>query len=840
MKKLILFVTTFFTVSILFAAALPSLDGRAVVADSGELPKGFFARTVGYLPGDSVSVTNPATGSTVDVLILGSIDASEGVAILLSPEAAERLNIRKDSNVQVKITKRSGNPDESVSGTAVLAEDFTDSESDAEAEYEYVAESYAESLVAEESEEESLEEDTEEIAEKVSSEGESEASGVVEEKVVVVELSNPSEIAETESNVENPVSAEESNPVPGESIESSEVAYAIEADEDADLDKAAPVENTIEEKAAEEKCDDAELFTEEIFLNDEDKDHAEIVQLDEIDAEKPAPSDEVASELVPNEIENESERTVEEKIVLIEVDSPDEKEVKDAPESEPVEMAEVDAPEEHEELLSKSELFSEELPDDEKECAEDSSVSEEIFAEAAPVEDKNEVSETLIPLEERIIIVEAEPRYPEPKTEVIETEAFIEESDDDEVASEKFDAEIEKFESKEEETPRIEKVVIGEAPASDAAKIEEEEKGDDVAEEKFSLEDEYEKRTAPLEKIVIVETQPVEPPAAKAIESEKPEIESENPPVEVAENQPKVEDEKTEIESENPPLAAAENQPKIEEAKAPSSAPLPPAAPSKPLASSSSDEETLETKEEIALPPETSPALAEIPAAVEVEDEELEKTLPPAPAEEKLAELSSEEYKPIVLIPSPLNPPETEAKSESVAKETEAATAENLPPEIEAKSETLAKETESSGTEELALKTESLSEKEGEGESEDAKAADSSAPSSEIAPEKVEIAEAEAAEKEAAPEESLVTVKPSLKDLESGKYYVQIATLKTQDNIDAVVEKYGEKYPMVLVPLSSGSAYQVLIGPLAMSEYGAVTERFKSYGFKDCFLRKIR
>ena len=817
MKKLILFVTTFFTVSILFAAALPSLDGRAVVADSGELPKGFFARTVGYLPGDSVSVTNPATGSTVDVLILGSIDASEGVAILLSPEAAERLNIRKDSNVQVKITKRSGNPDESVSGTAVLAEDFTDSESDAEAEYEYVAESYAESLIAEESEEESLEEDTEEIAEKVSSEGESEASGVVEEKVVVVELSNPSEIAESESTVESSVSAEESNPVPGEGIESSEVAYAIEADEDADLDKAAPVENTIEEKAAEEKCDDAELFTEEIFLNDEDKDHAEIVQLDEIDAEKPAPSDEVASELVPNEIENESERAVEEKIVLVEVDSPDEKEVKDAPESEPVEMAEVDAPEEHEELLSKSELFSEELPDDEKECAEDSSVSEEIFAEAAPVEDKNEVSETLIPLEERIIIVEAEPRYPEPKTEVIETEAFIEESDDDEVASEKFDAEIEKFESKEEETPRIEKVVIGEAPASDAAKIEEEEKGDDVAEEKFSLEDEYEKRTAPLEKIVIVETQPVEPPAAKAIESEKPEIESENPP-----------------------LAAAENQPKIEEAKAPSSAPLPPAAPSKLLASSSSDEETLETKEEIALPPETSPALAEIPAAVEVEDEELEKTLPPAPAEEKLAELSSEEYKPIVLIPSPLNPPETEAKSETLAKETEAPTAENLPPEIEAKSETLAKETESSGTEELALKTESLPDEEGEGASEDAKAADSSAPSSEIAPEKVEIAEAEAAEKEAAPEESLVTVKPSLKDLESGKYYVQIATLKTQDNIDAVVEKYGEKYPMVLVPLSSGSAYQVLIGPLAMSEYGAVTERFKSYGFKDCFLRKIR
>ena len=106
MKKLISFLLSCLTLSVLFAAARPSLDGRAVVADENEMPKGLFARTIGYLPGDSVTVTNPANGSTVDVLILGSIDASEGVAILLSPEAASRLAIRKDSNVQVKITKR--------------------------------------------------------------------------------------------------------------------------------------------------------------------------------------------------------------------------------------------------------------------------------------------------------------------------------------------------------------------------------------------------------------------------------------------------------------------------------------------------------------------------------------------------------------------------------------------------------------------------------------------------------------------------------------------------------------------------------------------------------------
>ncbi|MBQ9282998.1 MAG: SPOR domain-containing protein [Treponema sp.] len=132
MKKITLFILTIFTVATLFAAARPSLDGRAVVADSGTMPRGLFARTVGYLPGDSVTVTNPATGSTIDVLILGAIDPSEGVAILLSPEAAEGLRIKPDSNVQVKLTKRSGSLDENANGSAVLSEGESESPAIAE------------------------------------------------------------------------------------------------------------------------------------------------------------------------------------------------------------------------------------------------------------------------------------------------------------------------------------------------------------------------------------------------------------------------------------------------------------------------------------------------------------------------------------------------------------------------------------------------------------------------------------------------------------------------------------------------------------------------------------
>lgn len=112
-----------FVATMTFATSKPSLDGRAVVADEGVLPVGLFAKTVGYLPGDSVSVTNPATGITINVLILGSIDPSAGVAILLSPEAADKLFITPNSNTQVKITKRTGMLDEAGSGTGTLVAD---------------------------------------------------------------------------------------------------------------------------------------------------------------------------------------------------------------------------------------------------------------------------------------------------------------------------------------------------------------------------------------------------------------------------------------------------------------------------------------------------------------------------------------------------------------------------------------------------------------------------------------------------------------------------------------------------------------------------------------------
>lgn len=122
MKKLAFFVAITFCVAFIFAVARPSIDGRAAVAKAGDMPSGLFARTIGYLPGDTVSVTNPTTGQTVDILVLGALDPSEGLAVLLSPEAAQMLGINDKSNMQVKLTKRTGQLDQSVSGSAVIAD----------------------------------------------------------------------------------------------------------------------------------------------------------------------------------------------------------------------------------------------------------------------------------------------------------------------------------------------------------------------------------------------------------------------------------------------------------------------------------------------------------------------------------------------------------------------------------------------------------------------------------------------------------------------------------------------------------------------------------------------
>ena len=72
-------------------------------------------------------------------------------------------------------------------------------------------------------------------------------------------------------------------------------------------------------------------------------------------------------------------------------------------------------------------------------------------------------------------------------------------------------------------------------------------------------------------------------------------------------------------------------------------------------------------------------------------------------------------------------------------------------------------------------------------------------------------------------------------DLESQKYYVQIAVYTQNENVEQLDALYGRRYPLTI--LDEGARKTVLVGPLGMDEYGSVLERFKLFGFSDAFVR---
>ena len=405
MKKILSLVFAVFTVATIFAAARPSVDGRAVVCEEGEMPKGLFAKTIGYLPGDSVTVTNPANGTTVDVLVLGSIDSGEGVAILLSSEAAEKLLIKKDSNVQVKITRRTGSIDESVSGTAVLTEESEENVSEPEAE-QNIAES-------------------EENQDSVEFE---EAETPVDENKI---SESDSVITECETPVEDTETVEPENTEPVEENTGSKA----------------------ESEVLEEKPEDIENENSEVF------------DADSFDEESEAPADEQKgdlSESVETEELSETEDTNTENSPEPSEEDNSEKIDAPAPEAQKEpdgEIVEEKKPEnlETEEDSASPESFSEDIENAETETSdditEDKEQSEHFESEALSKVDDTEIAEEYAP----IVLTPSALNPPETENENIEEESrdeplkevFVPEQADEKVESSAAEenAEISAFES---------------------------------------------------------------------------------------------------------------------------------------------------------------------------------------------------------------------------------------------------------------------------------------------------------------------------------------------------------------------------------------------------------
>ena len=267
MKKVFLaFFVAVFCV-FLIGASKPSLDGRAIVADSGELPSGLFAKSPGYLPGDIVVVTNPQTNISIEVMVFGSFDATEGIAIVLSPEAAKELYISKGSNVIVQVTKKS----DAYSEKTILSKTLENYVPETTPEMdEMLSEKELEELIEENNIEDSLEEEVE----------------IQEEDILFVE---DVEIVEEELVAE--VIPEESEIV-AEPVEEELVAEVIP--EESEI-VAEPVE---EELVAEVLPEESEIVAEPV----EDELVAEVIPEESEIIAEPV-EEELVAEVIPEETE---------------------------------------------------------------------------------------------------------------------------------------------------------------------------------------------------------------------------------------------------------------------------------------------------------------------------------------------------------------------------------------------------------------------------------------------------------------------------------------------------------------------------------------------------------
>lgn len=283
MKKLFVVILSVLLSGTIFTSFSPSLDGRAVVAPEGSMPKGVFAKTVGYLPGDSISVTSLSAKKTVDILVIGSIDSSEGVAILLSPEAAELLGLSKDANNVVKITKRSGQLDEAVAGTAVIGGKVENDESDFE----------PEEIVSESENTAGTEEDSDSVEEISAEKAEGEEKDDYAEETVEPE---PVESVEAEEN-----------PAPETEIEPEVIDEAVPHDSE-DLENSGT--ESSEEAVPSEPLESAEEIPEEKVPSKEDSGEPEKIdatdapeedELSENSGENPVPVEECPEEVEPDE-----------------------------------------------------------------------------------------------------------------------------------------------------------------------------------------------------------------------------------------------------------------------------------------------------------------------------------------------------------------------------------------------------------------------------------------------------------------------------------------------------------------------------------------------------------
>lgn len=379
----------------IFADSSASVEGVIEVAGKDELPAGYFGKAAGYLPGDSVSITNPNTGITLQILNLGTLDASGGIAILISEESAKSLGIERNSGVKVKLAPRSGYFDETVSGNAVLDEKTLPA-----AKEEPVSDVSAEPAVQA---------------------GPEAASQPAENAAVSLEPAAPVAVAGVPLIADTEDSAEE---------EDAEVA-AVEDEAETPVDE---IDSEDETDFSDEEKLSAEPVEEEVSADDEPSVEEET---EPVIVEAPAPTEECEVPEEPYEdyesVEDgflESKEAVEQpspaeesevEAVTVEEPDPIEEETEDLPEEENEELVIVEEPQEEEpETPTEEEAVTVEEPSPiEEDSAEENQMEEvsepeEVVAEPNAEPEAQSSGESESSDYAPIVLVPSEPESPEP------------------------------------------------------------------------------------------------------------------------------------------------------------------------------------------------------------------------------------------------------------------------------------------------------------------------------------------------------------------------------------------------------------------------------------------
>ncbi len=769
----------------LFASFTPSQAQKAIVVEDGIFPQGLFARTEGYLPGDTITVTNLSGNKTVEVLCIGSLENSktDGAAILLSPEAAGELGLSSSNNALVQLSKRPAKED-STNGTAIIVQtvDFTVDD-------ENLSEISENSVLPK-------------LQTVVSENTESTQSG-----------SEDSEIQDNSNNSEEQTSVEQNDEI----------------------------------QSLENLTENTESF-EELKFRDDNKGDDSIIS-SELEKMLLA-GDEETKEVIEGadvyeniaEVQPESADVYESVAELYDSESTDEKpyEIITANEAENLQTT-VD------ESLNKPNIQTYELneepeeeifePEEIEEITEEKSAETEIFTEP-----ENQIVEEEIPeLAEPQSVEEIVEEVPV-ETEILNESENLEESqDENQIVEEEFIPDDELPEITEENVISVPMTSL-QSVTDDASTVVEKSPVDNESAKSAQTSEENE----PDEKVYIEEYilgQELED-LEKADTSEEVTEESGIETAESSENAT----ENTEITSENPETAESEiiteEADEITESEVVTEEP----------------NETSETEvvtEELAETPETTEELNDTSKIAGTPLEEIE--IPEADEED--------EYEAIILVPVPEtmnvvtaqkietpeeNSSETIEQNESAESTdvAESALTEDEDEEVEVVLEKIEESTESIEAEEISPSVEPINSTANVISAENT-TNDTTIP--EIAASVVQ--ESTVAPSVSSPSENAQTVtsalseqglpyqkymKESLSELDSAKYYIQIAALSKDENIMAIVSKYGQNYPLTLVPSANGKTKLILVGPVSLDEYKVVLERFKSYGFKDAFLKKLK